>query len=128
MAKVRTEKELADAIEREEDTIEIEGDLSNKTVKIRATGNVAWAIAIGAIGLAVYAAISMAATGGTDAPLAAPAVAAGAAASVGVMGTAATYSAIAIAVSAGGIGVLSKLRKYREISRTGDTLVLKRVK
>lgn len=41
MVSVKTEKELATAIENEQDTIEIVGDLANKTVKIKATGTVA---------------------------------------------------------------------------------------
>lgn len=121
-AHVHTEKELADAIKRGEDTIEITGDLAKKTIRIRATGNVAWAIAFGAIGLAAYAAISMPITGGTSAPVAGLA----ATGAIGVLGGAATYSAIAVALAAGGVGVLTKLREYKEVSRTASTLTLKR--
>ncbi|GLH57292.1 hypothetical protein [Helicobacter ailurogastricus] len=46
---VSNEKELAEAIENGENSIEIVGDFSKKIVKIKATGDVAWGIAIAAI-------------------------------------------------------------------------------
>lgn len=39
--KVNNEKELGKALHDEEDSIEIEGDLSNKVIRIKATGKVA---------------------------------------------------------------------------------------
>ncbi|MDG6231681.1 hypothetical protein Q7506_09600 [Glaesserella parasuis] len=126
MATVRTEKELGEAIKRGDDTIEIEGDLAKKTIKIRATGTVAWAIAIGAIGIAVYATIAAVGTGGVAAPAAVAANAFAAPAAVGVLGGAVTYSAIAIAVAAGGVGALTSLRNYKEVSRADNKLVLKK--
>jgi hypothetical protein len=54
-------------------TIEIEGDLAKKIIRLKATGNVAWAIAIAAIGMAVVVLIvgtpATVATGGLGAPL-----------------------------------------------------------
>ena len=122
MSRVKTEKEFADAINRGDDTIEIEGDMARKTIRIRATGNVAWAVAIGALGIAIGGLALIAPTGGISA------AGAGVAASgaVAVLGTGATASAIAIAVAAGGVGVLTKMRNYSEISRSGGILVLKR--
>lgn len=120
--KVRTEKDLGDALKRNEDCIEITGDLAKKTIKIRATGNVAWTIAIAAVGVAVYGVVALPVTGGASAAvsgLAAPAA-------VGILGGAVTLSAISIAVAAGGIGALTSLRKYKEVSRTGNSLILKR--
>ncbi|MFJ4118444.1 hypothetical protein ACIPV9_18735 [Pseudomonas psychrophila] len=120
--KVSTEKDLGDALKRKEDCIEITGDLVKKTIKIRATGNVAWAIAIAAVGVAVYGVIALPVTGGTSAAvsgLVAPAA-------IGVLGGAVTLSAISIAVAAGGIGALTSLRKYKEVSRTDNTLILRR--
>lgn len=111
-ATVQTERELASAIKRDEDTIEITGDLANKTVKIRATGGVAWAIAFATIGVAVYATITTGGIGG---------------AIVSIFGGTATYSAIAIALgTGGGIRALKKLLEYKEVSRTTSLLVLKR--
>lgn len=122
LARVSTEKELGDALKHKEDSIEITGDLAKKTIRLRATGNVAWAIAIAAIGIAVYGAITAPATGGTTGAaglIAAPAA-------VGILGGAVTYSAIAVATAAGGVGALTSLRKYKEISRTENSLILKR--
>ncbi|MCK9384211.1 MAG: hypothetical protein M0Q15_06250 [Nevskia sp.] len=96
--------------------------LAKKTIRLRATGKVAWAIAAAAIGLAVYAALGAPATGGTSLALesfAAPAA-------IGILGFEVTFLAIAVAVAAGGIGALTSLRRYKEISRTSDTLVLSR--
>lgn len=64
---VRDNKGLGKAVKNNEDTIEIEGDLSKKVIKIKATGKVAWAVSIGAIGIAVAAALATPATGGTSA-------------------------------------------------------------
>jgi hypothetical protein len=44
---------------------------------------------------------------------------------VGILGGATTLSAIGIAVAAGGVGALNKLRKYRMISRENSRIVLK---
>ncbi|WP_104640881.1 hypothetical protein [Helicobacter bizzozeronii] len=113
---ITTEKELARAIEEARDTIEIEGDLAGKTIKIKATDKVAWAVAIGAIGVALTALL---ASGGVAAPVSG-AVAAGA---VGVLGLPATTSALAIAFAAGGVGVLNKLRGY-DLKKISDTRVV----
>lgn len=119
---VKTEEELAEALDNDEDTIEIEGDLRNKTLKIKATGKVAWIIAIGAVGVATASIILAPASGGTTtfvSAIAAPAA-------VSIWGTGVTISAISIAVAAGGIGVLNKLRQYKIIENTDNKLVLKK--
>jgi hypothetical protein len=116
---VRTEEELADAIKNDEETIEIEGDLKNKTLKIKATGKVAWIVAIGAISVAVAATL---ATGGAAAP-ASGIIGVGA---VSVLGLPAATTAVMIAIAAGGVGVLNKLRSYKIIENTDEKLVLRR--
>lgn len=117
----RTPEELGKSVIEKQDTIIIEGDLINKVLRIKATGKVAWAVAIGAIGVSVAAALATPATGGTSnvahfvtVPVAA-----------GTLGTAAT-TAVAIAVSAGGVGALNKLRKYQIVEQSADRLILKR--
>jgi len=119
---VKTEEELAEALNNDEDTIEIEGDLRNKTLKIKATGKVAWIIAIGAVGVATASIILAPASGGTTTLVSAIA----APAAVSIWGTGVTISAISIAVAAGGIGVLNKLRQYKIIENTDNRLVLKK--
>lgn len=123
--KVKTEKELGEALKGEEDEIEIEGDLANKTIRIRATGKVAWAIAFSAIGIAAFATYATVGTGGAGGPVTGPTAGIGAAAAVGILGGAATVAAISIAF-AGGLGALTRLRKYEEVSRSASTLVLRR--
>lgn len=117
---VKTEKELGEALKRDDDMIQIEGDVANKVFKIKATGKVAWVIAIGAIGVAVTLSFG---SGGAAAPVGmviAPAA-------VTVLGASATYGAIAIAIAAGGVSALGKLRNnYKEISRTENSLLLAR--
>lgn len=120
--KVSTEKELGEALKNKESTIEITGDLAKKTIKLRATGALAWAVAFAAIGIAVYGAIAAIPTGGTSVAISAFA----APAAVGILGGAATYTAIAVAVAAGGAGALSALRSYKEVSRTANSITLQR--
>jgi len=117
---IKTEEELAGAINNEEDTIEIEGDLKNKVLKIKATGKVAWVIAIGAIAIALPIAIG---SGGVAAPVSGF-VGIGA---VSILGLSATTSAVVLSVAAGGIGALKKLRAYKIVENNEDTLKLKRV-
>ena len=116
---ITNEEELGETLKEEPDTIEIEGDLKNKVLRIKATGKVSWAIAIAAIGIAVTILIS---TGGTGAPVSGL-VGAGA---VSVLGLPAAVSAVSIAVAAGGVGALNTLRKYEIIENSGNKLILSR--
>ena len=120
--KVTTAAELGEALKDKEEYIEIEGDLVNKTIRIRATGKVAWAIAIAAIGIAVYSILAVPVTRGASVTLNAFV----APAAVGVLGASVTTTAIGIAIAAGGIGALTTLRSYKEVSRTKSSLILKR--
>ena len=116
---ITNEKELGEAIKNEQDTIEIEGNLVTKVIKIKATGKVAWVIALGAISVAVLVTVG---SGGTAAP-AAGVVGIGAAS---ILGLPAAISAVAIAIAAVGVGVLNSLRKYKVVSNSGGKLVLSR--
>ncbi|HBY8185580.1 hypothetical protein [Klebsiella pneumoniae] len=122
---ITTEKDLGDAINRGESTIEISGDLAKKTLRIKATGAVAWAVAIGAISISFYAAMLTIGSGGTTAPVAGPVVAGLTAGSAGILGVPTTISAISLAVSAGSLGVLKKLRTgYNITKKEGDIVIL----
>ena len=116
--KAMTEKELAEAIESGANSIEIYGDLARHTIGIKATGQVAWLVAIGAIGVAVASLMVSPATAGVSAGFAA----ASAAGAVGLLGAATTATAISIAVAAGGVGVLNRLRDY-DMEKISDTHV-----
>ncbi len=63
--KCNTAEELGKAIKNKEDTIEIEGDLKNQVIRIKATGKVAWGVCVVSLGVAVIAYLSIpAATAG----------------------------------------------------------------
>ena len=121
---VKTEKELASAIENNESTITIEGDLAKKTLRIKATGTVAWVVAFGSIGIAFYAVIATIGTGGTAAPVTAVSAFAGAGAAFSVLGTAATTAAISMAVSVRSLNVLKKLRGDYKITKKSEGFVV----
>lgn len=67
MITVDNAQDLGKALNEGQDTITIKGDFKDKVIKIKGTGKVAWAIAIGAIGVAVIAILKMpvAAVGGS---------------------------------------------------------------
>ena len=119
---VTTEKELAQKLNSNADIIEIEGALGGKIIRIKAVGAVAWAVSLGAIAVAVIGALAAPASGGASG--AAALVAAPAA--VGILGGSATMAAIAIAIAAGGVGALKRLRKYRIVEKAPGRVVLSR--
>lgn len=123
--KVTNEKELGEALKNDEDYIEIEvKDLKDRVWRIKATGKVAWAVAFGAIGVAVVAVLSIPTTGGTSAVPALAANAILAPAAVSILGAGTVASAIAIAVAAGSVGALNKLRKYKMTKISDSHIIL----
>jgi hypothetical protein len=125
---VTTPEELGKALKNGASEIELEGKLADgRVVKLRAVGPVAWAIAIGGIGVAVVAIIVTAGSGGTSSFASVPGAAAGFATATGVLGASAAATAIAVSVAAGGIGALKKLRKdYKVEKRNGKTVLVKK--
>ena len=129
---VKTPKELGKALKgKAGEIVIIKIDLAKKVLRIKATGKVAWAVAIAAIAVAVAAII---ASGGLalvpGAVLVTPAIwgsgAALATPAVGILGFPTTLAAISIAIAAGGVGALNKSRKYKVVERGEDRLVLRR--
>ena len=125
---VNTNEELGKAIKNGEDTIEMEYESNpgKTTIRIKAAGNVAWAVCIAALTVSIVLIIATPATAGVSAPaaavssfIAAPIVAA-------TLGSAATTGAIAIAVAGGGAGALNKLRKYKMERRDGKVILTKK--
>lgn len=116
---ITTEKELAEALNNGQDTIEITGDLRNQVLKIKATGHTSWMVAAGAIGVAVAIVIT---SGGVGAPASAV-VGAGA---VSILGLSTATAAVAIAVAGGSISVLNKLRDYEIVKNGKNKLILKK--
>lgn len=121
-----TEEELGKALKEEQDTIEIEGDLAKKVIKIKAKGKVAWAVAFGAIAIAVASILATVSTGGASAPATAPSSLIAGTAAASVLGLPTAVTAVSIAVAAGGVASLNKLRKYKVVEQSTQKLILKK--
>ncbi|WP_294411202.1 hypothetical protein [uncultured Ruminococcus sp.] len=133
--KVYNEKELGKALHDDVDSIEIEGDLSNKVIRIKATGKVAWGLLIGCMAIAIPLVIVTVATSGTATIVTSPALVGVMAPSIATLGVGATFSAVSIAagatIAAGGVSKISagvaglgKLRQYK-ITKNGNGITLK---
>ncbi|MBQ6204001.1 MAG: hypothetical protein IJK46_07905 [Prevotella sp.] len=130
---VTTSKELGQAIKEEKDTIIVEGDLTKKVVRIKATGKVAWGVAAAALGIGVFAivhtphaTVATAPAGGVGGAISFTGGAVSTGAAGAILGPAA-ITALTVAVAAGGIGALKTLReKYKIQSKEDKKLVLKR--
>lgn len=127
---VRTEEELARRIQNDDDYIVIEGDLKNKTIKIKGKGKVAWAVAFGAIAVAIVAILAMPASAvtGPVGPAIAGVLSSGVAAgAVAVLGFSTTVSAISMALAVKDKSVLTKLRNnYDIVEKSQDRIVLRK--
>lgn len=121
---VTTEKELGEALKRGESTIEVEFDLQNKVLKIKALEKGAWAVCVAAIGVAVVCGVVTISTAGTatvpSAFVAAPAVVTVSS----FLGMPTAISAIGIAIAGGGVGALNKLRGYRVEKVSDEKIIL----
>lgn len=119
-----TIEEIIKALNGKEDCIIIEGDKANDVYRIIATGNVAWAIAIGAIGLSAALIFITVGSGGAAAPVTVPVEVASkmfiAPAAIATIGWSATSTAIAICFAAGGVAagkaILNAVRNNYKIA------------
>ena len=133
--------EVVRAVDNKEDCIVIEGDKANDVYRIIATGNVAWAIAIGAIGLSAALIFITVGSGGAAAPVTVPVEVASktiiAPVAIATLGWGATSTAIAICFAAGGVAagkaILNAVRNNYKIAEKVENedgkvtkLVLKR--
>lgn len=127
--KCNTAEELGKAIKNKEDTIEIEGDLKNQIIRIKATGKVAWGVCAASLAFAITAYLATPAATATTGPGGAlfafgGTVTLGAAATT--LGSAA-IPALIIGISAGGIGALNTLRdKYKIVEKNEKYIKMKR--
>lgn len=129
MVKVTNNDELNSAMNSGASTIEIEGDLAKKVIRLKATGMVSWAIAFGAIGIAVGVLIVSTpisvVTGGLAAPIEGASVAMLAAPAVSIVGLDVVVMSVGLAITAGGVGILTRLRSdYRIIEQAPTHVVL----
>lgn len=122
--KAEDEKDLGRKVKNGESTIEVEGDLAGKIIRIKVTGDVAWLVCVGAIGVALASTLMAPATAGVSevASLVAGSVAAT------TLGVSTTVTAVLIAVGGGGVGVLNKLRDYKMEKLTDEHIILHRRK
>ena len=121
---VSTAKELGTAISNNDNQIIIEGSLGDAVITINAIGPVAWAVAIGAIGVAIAGIVVTAGTAGAGAPVGLVSEGLAAPALIATLGSASTATtAIGIAAAGGGVGVLSSMRRYKA-KREGCKVVL----
>lgn len=116
--KVKNEKGLGKALKDKENCIELEFDLFKRVFKLKAVGDKAWIVAISFIAIAAATIIIIVISGGAAAPVAIPVTTAGLipasiALGGGSAGISLATSAVAIAVSGGGVSSLNRLRKYK---------------
>lgn len=122
ICKVKTEDELVKAIKNNEDYILLEKGLDGTIKSILITGRICWGIVLGSIAVSITAIIASAPTGGISnvahivtAPIA-----------ITTIGSSAAISATTIAMKAGSIKILSKLRKYRIVRETNEGMIIAR--
>lgn len=132
MVKVSNNDDLKDAIKRGESRIEIEGDLAKKVIRLKATGKVAWLIAGGAVGVAVMGLIILTpttvVTGGLAAPVEAGIISAAIAPAATIIGLDVAMMAVGLAIAAGGVGILTRLRSdYKIVEQAPNRAVLVKV-
>lgn len=120
---ITDEKELRQALQDGTDSIEIEGNLKDKVLRIKASGKVAWVIALGAIAVAVIVAlphtlanISNANKVLVETPTSAP-----------YLGLGVVWSLVGIAVVATTLAMLNKFRGYK-LEKVSDTRIILRKK
>lgn len=124
---VSTAKELGTAISNNENQIIIEGRLGDAVITINAVGPVAWAVAIGAVGVAVAGVVVTAGTAGAGAPVGAVSEAFALPTLIATLGSASTATtAIGIAAAGGGVGALTSMRKYKAKREGGKVVLTKR--
>lgn len=131
---ITTAKELGQAIKEEKDTIEIEGDLVRRVIKIKATGKVAWGVCIGALGVAITLVLTQPATTaidistlGTSALVKSFVATSSGVVAVSTLGSVSAVStAIGIGVAGGGVAALNKLRGYRLEKKGNNKIILYR--
>lgn len=123
---VSTTEELAKAIDRGENKIIVTGTLGEAVITIEAIGPVAWAVAIGAVGVAVASIITTVGTGGVGAPAGVVMKCFTTPVLVTTFGSTGTVTtAVSIAVAGGGVGTLTTLRKYKAKRERGKVVLIR---
>lgn len=119
---VKDEKELVQAIQDNVDYIEVECGIKDFFIKVKGTGKIAWTVCLGCLAIAAATTAYMVTKEDKDAKkITISAISATAAAAI--LGPATAATCVMMAVAAGGVDVLSKLREYR-IEEQGGRLFL----
>ena len=117
--KVNNNKELADAVNRNEASIEICDPKTGKAIiRIKGVGAVAWVVAIGGIGITVAAILIP-----SPDPATKGIAAVSGGASFSILGGA-TVTAIGLAVAAGSVRVLNRIRGYKVTTLSNGHVLL----
>ena len=111
---VKDEKELAQAIKNNVDYIEVEGGIKDFFIKVKGTGKIAWTLCIGCLAIAAATTAYMVTKEDGDIKKTAAAA---------ILGPTTAATCVMMAVAAGGVDVLNKLREYR-IEEQGGRLFL----
>lgn len=123
-------KELTEALKSDEQYIKVTGELCKKVRRIKRVRNTAWVIAASSLSVSIALAIATPAATVASAPAggiggAIPftgSAIAGSAAAI-LIGSAAK-AALTLGVTAGGIGVVNKMRNNYSISQTGEGFII----
>lgn len=130
MKRVNNAQDLGKAIKNGDETIEIEGDLGRKVVRIKATGKTSFIIAAGAVAVAVIAVIGMVpAAGAGPAGIVVPGAIATttAAGAVAIWGFPVTVAAISIGVAARNKNAIKILyNDYTIVEKKANSIVVRR--
>ena len=121
---VQSAKDLGEALKRGDDSIEIEVDLKEPVIKIKATGKGVWAVCIVGIGVTIAGVAVTVGSGGAGSAPAALISTPAMASTVAIFGVPTAIVALSIALAGGGVGVLNHLMKDYDIKRISDEKII----
>lgn len=124
-AMAKTAKELGEALKRGDDSIEIEGNLKEHVIKVKATGKGVWAVCIAGISVAVAGATVAVGTVGTASAPAALISTPAMTSTVAILGAPTAIMALSVALAGGGVGALNHLMKDYDVEKiSNEKLIL----
>lgn len=118
--------DIIKAVKAGEPLIIIEGEkLSGEIYRIIITKDIAWAVCVGGIAIAVVSLYATLSSGGTASPVTVPAAFFASTPAVATLGgIEVAKTAVGLAALGGGVGVLNQLRGYRVERISDDKLIL----
>ena len=115
-------------MKRGDDSIEIEGNLKESVIKIKATGKGVWAVCVVCIGVTIGGVAVAVGSGGTGSAPAALISTPAMASAVAILGAPVAMVALSVALAGGGVGVLNHLMKDYDVERISDEKIILRRK